>query len=85
MYFNHVQYTYLTSSFLNFHNVMIQCNLLSLLRQYIDGGYRRYTLPLTFSLTISPHGEVFYHNATIVSDVQEQTGDYIYTSLDREN
>ncbi|KAK6292041.1 hypothetical protein J4Q44_G00378260 [Coregonus suidteri] len=45
----------------------------SVLQKYIDGGYRRYTLPLTFSLTISPHGEVFYHNATIVSDVQEQT------------
>ncbi|XP_055757053.1 uncharacterized protein LOC129835438 [Salvelinus fontinalis] len=45
----------------------------SVLQKYVDGGYRRYTLPLTFSLTISPHGEVFYHNATIVSDVQEQT------------
>ncbi|KAL0970269.1 hypothetical protein UPYG_G00239700 [Umbra pygmaea] len=44
------------------------------LQQFGRGGYRTYTLPLSFALTISPHGEVFYHNATVVSYVQEPTG-----------
>ncbi|XP_061091892.1 uncharacterized protein LOC133124589 isoform X2 [Conger conger] len=37
----------------------------------IDGGYRRYTLKVTFALDISPHGDVFYHHSTVVSDLPD--------------
>uniref|UniRef100_A0AAY5KC67 ZP domain-containing protein n=1 Tax=Esox lucius TaxID=8010 RepID=A0AAY5KC67_ESOLU len=43
------------------------------LQEFGEGGYRKYSLSLTFALSISPPGEVFYHNATIVSDVHEPT------------
>ncbi|XP_035267189.1 uncharacterized protein LOC118224108 isoform X2 [Anguilla anguilla] len=35
-----------------------------------DGGYRRYTLRVTFVLDISPHGEVFHHHGTVVTDLR---------------
>ncbi|KAJ8416654.1 hypothetical protein AAFF_G00325320 [Aldrovandia affinis] len=40
-------------------------------QESIDGGYRRYTLRITFALDISPHAEVFYHHGTVVSDLRD--------------
>ncbi|KAJ8266094.1 hypothetical protein GJAV_G00125800 [Gymnothorax javanicus] len=40
-------------------------------KQYIGGRYRRYTLAVTFSLLISPHGEIYNHPVTLVSDLQD--------------
>ncbi|KAG7464644.1 hypothetical protein MATL_G00167800 [Megalops atlanticus] len=37
----------------------------------VDRGYRRYTLVVTFALSISPYGEVFYHHGTVVSALRD--------------
>ncbi|XP_056156174.1 uncharacterized protein LOC130130490 [Lampris incognitus] len=42
-------------------------------QEYLGVGYRKYSLPLTFGLTILPNGGVFYHRATVESYVREQT------------
>ncbi|KAJ8342972.1 hypothetical protein SKAU_G00329000 [Synaphobranchus kaupii] len=40
-------------------------------KKYIGGRHRRYTLAVTFTLLISPHGEVYNHPAAVVCDLQD--------------
>ncbi|XP_029931936.1 uncharacterized protein LOC115376482 isoform X2 [Myripristis murdjan] len=45
----------------------------NIIYEYTGGGHKKYILPLTFTFTISPHGAVFYHQATVESSVQERS------------
>lgn len=40
-------------------------------QKYIGHGYRRYTLKVIFTLSISPHAEIYHHPATVESDLQD--------------
>ncbi|KAJ7996165.1 hypothetical protein DPEC_G00234230 [Dallia pectoralis] len=40
-------------------------------QKYIGEGYRRYTLALTFTLSVFPHSDLYHHPANLEADVQD--------------
>ncbi|XP_035290132.1 uncharacterized protein LOC118236141 isoform X1 [Anguilla anguilla] len=40
-------------------------------KKYVGGRYRRYMLAVTFTLLISPHGDIYNHPAAVACDLQD--------------
>ncbi|KAJ8276108.1 hypothetical protein COCON_G00078600 [Conger conger] len=40
-------------------------------KKYVGGRYRRYRLTVTFSMLVSPHGEIYDHPMAVVCDLQD--------------
>ncbi|CDR00422.1 unnamed protein product [Oncorhynchus mykiss] len=40
-------------------------------QKYLGQGYRRYSLAVTFTLSISPHADLYHHPATVEAVLQD--------------